>query len=126
LIPEGKKPSKKYNTEHPKKGDEYRDNTGKEFPKIPHISPKKVHKSTHYKKGVSPFHFVGFTEYLEQMSKQYKGLGKSDSRSGHIFGSKIVKKKWGCEGCRKVVAKLFQSKSLIYLKKLQLFIPQAI
>lgn len=40
--------------EHPKKGDEYRDNTGKEFPKIPHISPKKVHKSTHYKKGVSP------------------------------------------------------------------------
>jgi hypothetical protein len=29
-------------------------NTGKEFPKIPHISPKKVHKSTHYKKGVSP------------------------------------------------------------------------
>jgi hypothetical protein len=78
LIPEGKKPSKKYNTEHPKKGDEYRDNTGKEFPKIPHISPKKVHKSTHYKKGVSPFHFVGFTEYLEQMSKQYKGLGKTD------------------------------------------------
>jgi hypothetical protein len=60
LIPEGKKPSKKYNTEHPKKGDEYRENTGKEFPKIPHISPKKVHKSTHYKKGGFALSFCWF------------------------------------------------------------------
>jgi hypothetical protein len=100
------------NTEAKQK--EYRENTGKEFPKIPHISPKKVHKSTHYKKG---------------LYRLFKAKGKGREKrfqSGYIFGSKIVKKKWGCEGCRKVVAKLFQSESLIYLKKLQLFIPQAI
>ena len=100
------------NTEAKQK--EYRENTGKEFRKIPHISPKKVHKSTHYKKG--------FTQYLGQKER---GDEKSP-RPQPIFGSRIVKKKWGCEGCRKVVAKLFQSKSLIYLKKMQLFIPQAI
>jgi hypothetical protein len=40
------------NTEAKQK--EYRENTGKEFRKIPHISPKKVHKITHYKKGFHP------------------------------------------------------------------------
>jgi hypothetical protein len=51
---------------------------GRSSPKFHTFHPKKYTKVHTTKKGASPFHFVGFTEYLEQMSKQYKGLGKTD------------------------------------------------
>jgi hypothetical protein len=63
--------------------------------RIPHISPKKVTKFTTIKKG--------FTQYLGQKER---GEGKS-ARPQPIFGSRIVKKKWGCEGCRMKSEKLF-------------------
>jgi hypothetical protein len=64
--------------------------------RIPQIFPKKVTELHTIKKGASPFHSVGFTEYLGQKER---GEGKSP-KPQPIFGSRIVKKKWGCEGCR--------------------------
>jgi hypothetical protein len=80
---------------------------GRSSPKFHTFHPKKYTKVHTTKKGVSPFHFVGFTEYLEQMSKQYKGLGKTDSRPGPIFGSRIVKKSGGAKGVGKWLQNFF-------------------
>ena len=80
---------------------------GRSSPKFHTFHPKKYTKVHTTKKGASPFHFVGFTEYLEQMSKQYKGLGKSDSDRDTFLVLRLSKRSGGVKGVGKWLQNFF-------------------